>query len=196
MIVERAGHGSYGNQLRRRIFVPLGLHNTFFSATHYGRGVTARMPAGYWNIAALPGMPIGEDQSRSTVSWAQGAGGIVSSLQDLAKWNRALYTGRVLPTKQQHELTSLVSAQTGEPIKKTTLTDNAGYGLGVNQVTSEGLGTLWYYEGETTGFRVVNIYAPRSGTAITIGVNSASLADHTGELATSIYQILHQAGLS
>jgi D-alanyl-D-alanine carboxypeptidase len=195
MVVERAGHGSYASQLRKRIFAPLGLRNTFYSSTTYARAITARMPAGYWFVTPLPGMPLGNDQRRLTVSWAQGAGGIVSSLQDLGEWDRALYTGRVLPRKQQHELTSLVSAATGQPIKKTTLADDAGYGLGVSQVTSTALGTLWYYEGETDGYRVLNISVPRSGTAITIGVNSASLNDDTAVLGTSIYQVLHQAGL-
>ena len=55
---------------------------------------------------------------------------------------------------------------------------------------------MWYYEGETDGYRVVNIYAPRSGTAIAIGVNSATLDDNTAALGTSIYQTLHEAGLS
>jgi D-alanyl-D-alanine carboxypeptidase len=195
MIVERASHESYARRLREQIIEPLGLRNTFYD-TDYGRAITARMPAGYWDIP-LPMMSsqLGEDQRQLTVSWAQGAGAIVSSLQDLGKWDRALFTGRELPRRQQRELTSLVSTTTGKPIGKTTLADPAGYGLGVSQVTSTALGTVWYYEGETDGYRVVNLYAPRSGTAVAIGVNSASLDDHTAALGTSIYEILHKAGL-
>ncbi len=156
------------------------------------------MPAGYWYVVSLPGpgLQLGQDQRQASVSWAQGAGAIVSSLEDLARWNRALLTGRLLSPTQQRELTSLVSAATGEPIRTTTLADDAGYGLGVSQVTSPASGTVWYYEGETDGYRVVNLYVPRSGTEIAIGVNSATLDDHTGELATSVYQTLHAAGLS
>ena len=198
MIIERATHDSYGSQLRKRIVIPLSLQNTFYSGTSYKRAITARMPAGYWSIAALPEMTsqLGHDQSDHTLSWAQGAGGIVSSLQDMAKWDHALYAGRELPGKQQRELMSLVSTTTGKPITTTTLADPAGYGLGVSQVTSKTLGTVWYYEGETTGFRVVNIFVPRSGTVIAIGVNSATLNDHTAALATSVYKTLHKAGLS
>ncbi len=198
MIIERATHNSYGSQLCKRIVTPLGLQNMFYSGTNYRRAITARMPAGYWFIPEVPEMTsqLGHNQSRHTLSWAQGAGGIVSSLQDMAQWDRALYTGRELPGKQQRELTSLVSTKTGKPILTTTLADPAGYGLGISQVTSKTLGTVWYYEGETTGFRVVNIFAPRSGTVIAIGVNSATLNDHTAALATSVYQILHKAGLS
>jgi hypothetical protein len=42
----------------------------------------------------------------------------------------------------------------------------------------------------------VNIFVPRSGTVIAIGVNSATLNDHTAALATSVYKTLHKAGLS
>ncbi len=114
MIIERVTHDSFGRQLLRRIFIPLGLHDTFYSATSYRPEVTARMPAGYWYVAPLPGpgLQLGEDQSQASISWAQGAGAIVSSLPDLATWNRALLTGRVLPRAQQRELTSLVSAAT------------------------------------------------------------------------------------
>jgi D-alanyl-D-alanine carboxypeptidase len=198
MIIEQAGHSDYRRRLLTQIVNPLGLKSTFYSATEYGRAITTRMPAGYWFISDLPMMAaqLGQDQSRLTVSWAQGAGAMVTSLEDLGNWDRALFTGQELPRKQQRELTSLVSTTTGEPIKTTTLADDAGYGLGVRQVTSQALGTEWYYEGETDGYRVVNIYVPRSGTAITIGVNSASLTDNTPAPGTSIYQTLHQAGLS
>jgi D-alanyl-D-alanine carboxypeptidase len=197
MIVERASHQSYARRLREHIIKPLRLRDTFY-ATDYRRAVTARMPAGYWFIPQLPMMSaqLGQDQRRLTVSWAQGAGAIVGSLQDLGKWDRALFNGRVLPRQQQRELTSLVSTTTGAPITSTSLSDPAGYGLGVSQVTSTALGTKWYYEGETDGYRVVNIYAPQSGTAIVIGVNSATLDDHTAALGTSVFQILHKAGLS
>jgi D-alanyl-D-alanine carboxypeptidase len=197
MIIERASHESYGRRLHEQIVEPLGLRNTFYSGHDYSQAVTARMPAGYWFIPQLSMMSsqLGQDQRRLTVSWAQGAGGIVSSLQDLGKWDHALFAGQELPRQQQRELTSLVSTTTGEPIKTTTLADPAGYGLGVSQVTSTALGTEWYYEGETDGYRVVSIYAPRSGTAIAIGVNSATLDDNTAALGTSIYQILHKAGL-
>jgi D-alanyl-D-alanine carboxypeptidase len=198
MIIERATRDGYGSELRQRIVIPLSLRSTFYSATNYRRAITARLPAGYWFIPLLPAMKsqLRHDQSDHTLSWAQGAGGIVSSLQGTAAWDRVLFTGRELPEKQQRELTSLVSTATGKPITTTTLADPAGYGLGVSQVTSKKLGTVWYYEGETDGFRVVSIFVPRSGTIIAIGVNSATLNDHTATLATSIYQTLHKAGLS
>ena len=199
MIIERASHDSYGDQLRKRIIGPLGLHDMFFSATTYGRAITARMPAGYWFVAENAQMTsqLGKDQTRRSLSWGQGTGGIVSSLQDMAKWDRALYTGRLLARKQQRELESLISQKTGRPIARTTLADPSGFGLGIEQTTKISTGTVWNYEGETNGFRVIHIYAPRSGALIAVGVNSAAAPanDHLGRLAVSVYQVLRAARL-
>ncbi len=199
MIIERVTHDSYADQLRRRIVIPLGLHNLFFSAGRYPRTVTAREPAGYFYVGpdALPAMAsqFGKDQSRYPVT-GPASGGIVSSLADLVKWDRALFTGRELPRKQQRELESLVSTKTAKPIKNTTRADPVGFGLGVAQMTDPGLGTVWAYEGSTWGFRLLLIYVPRSGSAIAIGANSKPEVDHLGLLGKSVYVTLHRAGVS
>jgi D-alanyl-D-alanine carboxypeptidase len=199
MIIERATNDSYADQLRRRIVIPLGLHNLFFSATRYPRSVVARLPAGYYYIPpeAMPELSsqFAKDQSRYPVV-APPSGGIASSPGDLAKWDRALFTGRELPRKQQRELESLVSEKTGKPIKKTTAADPGGFGLGITQTTDPALGTVWAYLGSTLGFRFLLIYLPRSGSSIAIGVNSLPDQDQLALLAPSVYRILHRAGLS
>jgi D-alanyl-D-alanine carboxypeptidase len=145
MIIERVTHESYAAQLRRRIAIPLGLHTLLVSPTRYPRSVTTRLPAGYFYLGpeALPELSsqFAKDQSRYPIG-ATASGGIIGSLADMAKWDRALFTGRLLPRKQQRELESLVSQKTGKPIKKTTPGDPAGFGLGVSQTTTPGLGTV------------------------------------------------------
>lgn len=54
---------------------------------------------------------------------------------------------------QQAELQSLVSTKTGRPIGTTSQADPAGYGLGVQQGTTQEFGTFWLYEGGTFEFR-------------------------------------------
>jgi D-alanyl-D-alanine carboxypeptidase len=200
MIIKRVTHDSYADQLRRRIVIPLGLHNLFFSATRYPRSVSARLPAGYYHISpkAMPDLAslFNKDQSRYPIP-APSSGGIVSSPAAVARWYRALFNGRVLPTKQQRELESLVSEKTGKPIKKTTRADPAGFGLGVSQTTHPALGTVWAYVGSTLGgFRFVLIYLPRSGSSIAIGANSLPEQDQLPLLLASVYRTLHRAGLS
>ena len=199
MIIERVTHDSYADQLRRRIIVPLGLHNLFSGANRYPRSVIARLPAGYYHISpeAMPDLAsqFNKDQSRYPVA-APASGGIVSSPGDAARWDRALFTGRELPRKQQRELESLISEKTGKPIKKTTRADPAGFGLGVSQLTDPVLGRVWAYLGSTLGYRFLLIYLPHSSSAIAIGANSLPEHDNLGLLGKSVYQKLHRAGVS
>jgi D-alanyl-D-alanine carboxypeptidase len=111
----------------------------------------------------------------------------------MTTWDRALYSGRLLPSHQQHELESLVSTATGQPIARTTPADPDGYGLGVAQQISK-VGIVWLYEGETYGFRVQHVYYPRSGLIIALAFNSATENDDEGDLVGSVYQTLQQAG--
>jgi D-alanyl-D-alanine carboxypeptidase len=130
------------------------------------------------------------------LTWAQGAGAIVTSLQDMTTWDRDLYQGRELPPRQQRQLESLVSETTGQPIARTTPADPLGYGLGVQQYASPSFGTVWIYEGETFGYRVVHVYFPSSGIIIALAVNSATDTDNDelGALAGTVYQTLQEAG--
>ena len=127
---------------------------------------------------------------------ARASGGIAASPADLAKWARALFTGRLLAPKQQRELESLVSQKTGRPIKTTTREDPGGFGLGVSQSTAPVLGTVWIYLASTLGSRSLLTYVPRSGTAIAIGANSLPEQDHLPRLGTSVYLKFAQAGVS
>jgi D-alanyl-D-alanine carboxypeptidase len=186
---------SYADQLTRRIITPLRLRSTCLAPGTCPRADAARMPAGYFFEPGAPPL-LGEAMPRLALSWAQGAGGIVSSLADVTTWDRDLYQGQVLPPRQQRQLESLVSQATGKPIRRTTLADPAGYGLGVAQSTTRQSGTIWYYEGGSFGNRVMHLYFPRSGMIITLAANSAvdPADDDLGDLAGSVYQALLKAG--
>jgi D-alanyl-D-alanine carboxypeptidase len=161
-----------------------------------GLKADSRVPAGYWYIPPkdFPALAsqFRKDQTPYPIA-APASGGIVSSPADAARWYRALFNGRMLPTKQQRELQSVVSEKTGKPIAKTTVADPAGFGLGLQQTTSRTLGMFWTYEGETFGFRFILAYKPSSGTVIAIGANSHPLHDELPQLFVSVYRSLHPA---
>src|ERR1039457_5077317 len=196
MIIEKVTHDTYASQLTHRIIDPLRLRSTCLAPYTCPPSDAAQMPAGYLYIAGVPPSLLGQAMPPLALTWAQGAGGIISSLAGITTWDRALYSGQLLPPRQQHQLESLVSEATGQPIARTTLADPAGYGLGVQQVTSPQTGTIWDYEGETYGNRVVHLYFPRSGMIIALAVNSATAPDNDaiGVLAVSVYQTLQNAG--
>jgi D-alanyl-D-alanine carboxypeptidase len=198
MIIERATGDSYADELTSRLITPLGLRSTFYGTSRYPPQVTARLVAGYYfntDPELDPARPlVGRDVSAWSASWAQGAGGIVSTTEDLARWVRALYEGPVLAPAQREEMLSIVSTATGAPIAKTTLRNPRGFGLAVGQLTTATTGTLWFYEGETLGYRALYAYAPARGTIIAVALNSQPTSDGIGELMKTVYGILHRAG--
>ncbi len=196
MIIERVTHDSYADQLTRRIIIPLRLESMCYAPYTCPAADAARMPAGYFYESGAPSL-LGTPMPPLALTWLQGAGAIVTSLQDMTTWDRDLYQGRELPPRQQRQLESLVSQTTGQPIARTTPADPLGYGLGVTQqYAPQPFGTLWEYEGETFGYRVLHVYFLSSGIIIALAVNSATDADNDelGALAGTVYQTLQEAG--
>jgi len=194
LIIERVTGDSYRHVLQDRLLEPLCLQDTYYRPHLYPERVTDREPAGYFAKEGFPGW-LGRDTSRDTLSWARGAGGIIATTGDMTRWERALYAGELLPAEQQAELLSLVSATTGEPIDRTSLADPFGFGLGVAQLTVEGYGTFWFYEGQTLGFRALHAYLPETSLILAIGVNSATTEDHVSELLIAAVDTLVENGV-
>ncbi len=194
LIIQKVTHDSYADQLTRRITGPLQLHTTCLAPYTCPASDAARMPAGYFDLAGAPPSLIGKPMPRLALTWAQATGGIVSSLADMTTWDRALYTGRLLPPRQQHQLESLVSEATGRPIRRTTAADPSGYGLGIQQVFNPQTGSFWAYEGQAFGARVIHYYFPRTGLLIAVAANSSASNDDLADLAGAVYETLQKAG--
>jgi D-alanyl-D-alanine carboxypeptidase len=203
MIVEKASNGaSYGSELARRFFrgSPLHLDGFSYSSAQIAPSVLKNMVHGYFysNDPGNAGLaPIyGHDVWDYTLSWTQGAGGIVGSPEGVTHWARQLYEGAALAPKQRKELMTLVSRKTGKPIVETTADDPGGFGLGVAQMYRPGLGRFWFYEGETLGYRMVHVWLPKQDVIFAFGLNSQPNGndDQIGELIETIYNTLHAAG--
>jgi len=197
MIIEKVTHHSYRHELQARIIRPLHLRNLWYRSDTYPRSVTRREPAGYFSNKQIPGfLPLmGRDVSRTTLSWARGAGGIIATTRAMTVWEHALYGGTLLPNRQEKELLSLVSVKTGKPIKHTTLSDPQGFALGTAQLTTRQTGRIWFYEGETLGFRTLHMYLPQSGVIVAMGLNSQPTVDMIGDLAVTVYNTLKSDGV-
>lgn len=104
-IIEKVTGQSYEQVLQERIFKPLGMD-------HSGFGLTSLNSTGYWMRQKEPVYPIKN---------MAGAGGIASTVQDLLKWDEAMYKGTLLPD-------SLLAASF---TPRADYTDwDAGYGYG------------------------------------------------------------------
>ena len=199
MIIEKASGQSY-SEVVRGLFDETGLKNTYYEQNRYPTSITNRMVSGYFynhdaDNAVLKPL-LGHDVKNDSVSWMQAAGGIVSQMDDVTRWSRDLYEGPLLAEKQRKELTTIVSIKTGEPIANTSKEDPLGFGLGVGQATKPNIGTFWYYQGTTLGYRVVYFYLPKTRSVATVGLNSQpdSNESKVGNLMDQVFEVLQDAG--
>jgi CubicO group peptidase (beta-lactamase class C family) len=148
LIAGRASDNDFASFLRDRIFQPLGMHNTV--AFEAGVSAVAHRAFGYsasrhsWTLT---------DQSLTSATL--GDGGIYSSIDDLAKWDAALYDDRLL-RQSSLRVAFAPATQTDDPAVQ--------YGFGW-RITGE---TRWH-SGETIGFRNVIVrYLERRLTVIVL----------------------------
>jgi len=197
MVIEAVTKHDYAVELRKRFFDGgPRLADVYYHTGVYPAALQARMVAGYFDSRdpdnAVLAPFLGRDMRPLSLSWAQGAGGIIATPHALTQWVRALYESPMLSRAQHIQLETLVSLKNGAPIAKTTLADPRGFGLGVAQLTAPQMPTLWFYEGMTLGYRMSYAYFPRSRCVIAVGLNSQpdEKQDHSGPLVASIYRTL------
>nr|WP_198683472.1 serine hydrolase domain-containing protein [Peristeroidobacter agariperforans] len=155
LIVGKASGKDFATFLKDRIFTPLGMTNTV--AYEESISTVKNRAFGY-----------SEEQARwartdqSQTSAVLGDGGIYSSIDDLAKWDAALYDDRLL-SAESRALAFTPVTDTDDPTVR--------YGMGW-RITQEPIGgtTLWH-SGETIGFRNVIVRYPEQRFTIVLLTN-------------------------
>jgi len=125
MIIEEVSGQTLQKAIEERIAEPLGLENTFLPDSPDYEGETVH---GYdevdGELVDVNGSKI-EEVISFDLAWA--AGGMVTTLDDLKVWAKALATGELLSEEMHKEQMTMVNTTPeGSPIK-------TGYGLGVNE---------------------------------------------------------------
>jgi CubicO group peptidase (beta-lactamase class C family) len=150
LIVERASGKRFAAFLHDRIFAPLGMKATV--AFEEGVSSVSNRAFGY---SEEQGTWHRTDQSLTSA--VLGDGGIYSSIDDLAKWDAALYDDRLL-SGASRKLAFTPATHTDDPTIE--------YGMGW-RITGE---TLWH-SGETQGFRNVIVRYPQRHLTVIILTN-------------------------
>lgn len=150
LIVARCSGKDFATFLRERVFRPLKMHNT----VAFEQGISTVANRAY-GCSLVNNFWTRTDQSLTSA--VLGDGGIYSSIDDLAKWDAALYDNRLLRAD------SLRSAFT-----PATNTDDPAvqYGFGW-RITGE---SLWH-SGETMGFRNVIVRFPAHRLSVVVLTN-------------------------
>lgn len=203
MIAEEAAGKTYRDLVHDLIIEPHGLYSTFYEAGTYPESVISRLSHGYFENQACadyqPGckeswnLPVlGRDMREASTSWAQAAGGAISSARDVDRWMRAVFHGKVVPPKQQQEWMQLVSMKTGEPIAAVSEDDPAGFSLGLGNRILGPMGAQWFYQGETLGYRTLYVWIAAEDLMITVQTNSQPPegTSKLNEAVAALYQIV------
>jgi CubicO group peptidase (beta-lactamase class C family) len=150
LIVGHASGKDFASFLRERIFTPLQMHAT----VAFEDGVSQVADRAYGYSETTDGW---QRTDQSTTSAVLGDGGVYSSIDDLAKWDAALYDNRLL-SDESRELA----------FTPATPTDDADieYGMGW-RITGD---SLWH-SGETIGFRNVIVRYPQQRLTVVLLTN-------------------------
>jgi CubicO group peptidase (beta-lactamase class C family) len=155
LIVGKAADTDFASFLNARIFAPLGMKTTV--AFEEGISAVANRAYGYSNEN---GSWTRTDQSQTSA--VLGDGGIYSSIDDLAKWDAALYDDRLLSSKSRKLAFTPVTA-TDDPTVR--------YAMGWRVTEEEVGGTTLWHSGETIGFRNVIIRYPQERMTVILLTN-------------------------
>ncbi|GLV53643.1 beta-lactamase [Dictyobacter sp. S3.2.2.5] len=192
-VIERVTHTAANVVLQQRIFQPLGMYNTLLPLQNQP-AMPQPYAQGYMfgsNLQSIPrphmtrkeAIKVGDlDRQPNNVtdlnhSFSWTSGGVVSDLEDLKIWARALATGKLLnPALQRERLNWL-------PIN-----ESSSYGLGIAKFTG-----LLGHNGSTPGYTSFVAYQPVTKTTVIILTNLYIAPDGTNpanEMAKAVIQTI------
>jgi D-alanyl-D-alanine carboxypeptidase len=184
LIVEKIEGNDLATSFQKRLFDPLGMHETVFPARD-SFTLPAPHPQGYMygtNVSTIESATLPEshqaaisagtlkptDVTDQNPSWAWAAGAAISTVQDVLSWVTAMGDGSLLNAEwQRKRLNSLQPVNPQEP--------NAGaYGLAIVK-----LGPMYGHTGELPGFQSFCGYDPdkKNGLVVLANLNAAPNGD-------------------
>lgn len=176
LIVEETTGATLREELRRRIVEPLGLDATDLlegppPVTSFARGY---LPP---DNPVLPGSSH-VDVTDLDVPFYWAGGGIVSTVDDVARFLQTLLRGELLPDRLRTEMLTTVVSDWDE---------SDGYGLGIAEITSlmgkaeSSCGPAWGHIGFTAGYTTIALASEGGDRQVVIMANSLVLTEETWE---------------
>jgi CubicO group peptidase (beta-lactamase class C family) len=165
-IVERAGGKPFPEWMQENVFKPIGMTNTIVRATP-GQ-VIANSSQGY-----VP-MPGGFREAQD-IGGSMGAGGIYTTVADLARWMRNFHTQAVGPRGFFEQMTTRNVLAKG---------DTSSYGLGLFVDTWQGLKRV-HHGGADIAHRSAFFYFPEINAGVIVQSNNANFGSdrYAGQIA-------------
>ena len=156
-IISKVSGKSYEQYLKETFFDPLHMANT---GVHYTGIKLDNEAKGYSRNGSKYDEALNWD-----MSWAGGAGAMYSTVDDLLKWNQALYGGKVLNEKSMAAALTPVVLKNGEEASS-----RYGYGLGFNKFRGV---DIVGHSGGLHGFITQLSYYPKEKLTVVMFSNTA-----------------------
>jgi CubicO group peptidase (beta-lactamase class C family) len=163
MIVEKVSGKPFARFLQERIFTPLQMTNTL--AYEKGKNEVPHRAYGHTKESGA-----WRETDQSSTSAVLGDGGIYSSLDDLAKWDRALREHTLLSAEEMKP--ALTPVQFASSPAKSRQGQSVSYGFGWFLDPYQAHKRMWHY-GETVGFRTVIERFPDDQLTVIVVANRA-----------------------
>ncbi len=179
MIIRKVTGEAYGDFLRERIFQPLGMTQTEVS------------PIG----KSIPGLAIGYELNNGRLEFgdsvaqsakAYAGGGIVSTISDMAQWDAALYSEKLVKQSSLEQMWTPTRLNDG-------MKTRYGFGWGTSG-RSDGGHLIISHEGNFSGFSSVIYRAVDDQLTVVILANRLNSYDAAAELSQKIARLYVWSG--
>lgn len=159
-IIEKAS-GKTFDQNAAELFAKAGMKNSYTATLFTGGHLAGAYSGTSESFRMIENMP----KRLANPSISSAAGGILSTVSDLHRWNAALFGGKILKPETLEKLKTK-SSETAHPIL-----GKVGYGYGI--MMDEGKLESYFHSGYVKGSPSLNIYYPKTKTSVVILSNIA-----------------------
>jgi D-alanyl-D-alanine carboxypeptidase len=169
LMVEAATGTSYEEQLRERVYKPLGLRKTTLP-----RGTNLRKPFIHGYSSQDPPEDLSEDFA---AGWAWASGGIVSTPADLNDFIRGYVGGKLFDERTQAKQRRVIEGASSDPPGP----GKNSAGLAIFRYETR-CGTVWGHTGNTAGYTQFAAASADGKRSVTVSIN----AQHTPTIGSPV----------
>ena len=162
-IIEKVSGKSYDNNVKE-LFEKAGMKNSFTANSYQGRNLASAFTGNSKSFHEVENMP----KRLAHESISVPAGGVLSTVNDLHRWNTSLYEGKILKPASLKKFLEKSSDRNHQILGKM------GYGFGI--MMNVGKPLAYFHTGYVKGAPSLLIYYPESQTSAIILSNIANEA--------------------
>jgi D-alanyl-D-alanine carboxypeptidase len=180
LLIETVTKHSFEAEINQRILKKYLLNNTYYVSNEYPEYITQRIASGYAysDGGFFSSINSGTDMTKFNLSAAGPGGALVSNSEDITRWIRLLFTGKILPPYQLNEmLTAVCTDHNKDCLPGESININShfeGFSLGLARMFDPQLGIIWIYTGSTPGYYSALVWIPTSKIALGLTINATT----------------------